>query len=343
MKAVVYYRYGSPDVLSFADVQRPEPGPGQVLVRVHAAAVNPADWRLLRADPFLVRLMGMGFWSPKRPILGADVAGVVEELGQGVTRFVPGDAVFGGSMELGSGSFAEYLTVPADALTLKPRNLDFEQAAAVPMAALTALLGLRDVGQVQTGQKVLIQGASGGVGTFAVQLAKHFGAQVTAVTSTRNVQLVHSLGADHVIDYTISDWTLDERLSFDLILGVAGSYPLSSYARALSPRGRYVCVGGGTGQMLECMLLGKLYSLLGQKSFRMLNQVPQQADLELVARLCGDGRLRAVIDRRYELAEVPDALRYVEQGHARGKVVIPVRREHQEAGSLTIRKPILGV
>ncbi|HSC86366.1 MAG TPA: NAD(P)-dependent alcohol dehydrogenase [Polyangiaceae bacterium] len=324
MKAVVYHRYGSPDALSLVELPTPIPRAHEVLVRVHAAAVNPADWRLLRADPFLVRVMGRGFFAPKKPVLGADLAGVVVAVGAEVTAFHPGDEVFGGSLESGSGAFAEYVTVPETSLVAKPVGLDFEQAAAIPLAALTALLALRDRGELEAGQRVLIQGASGGVGSFAVQLARHLGAHVTAVTSTRNLELVGRLGADRVIDYTTEDWTLDERHRFDLILGVAGYHPLSAYARCLEDGGTYVCVGGRNAQLFEAMLLGPLYSLFSNKRFCILSESPGPQHLDVIRAWAAEGRLVPLIDRRYELSGVPDAIRYIEAGHARGKVVIRV-------------------
>lgn len=323
MKAIVHSRYGSPEFLEFRDVDAPTPRAGEVLVRVHAASVNPADWHIMRADPFLVRVMGMGFFKPKKSGLGADVAGVVEAVGPDVTHLRVGDEVFGGSIETGSGSLAEYVVVSADALVKKPQSLDFDEAAAIPLAALTALLALRDVGRVQGGDRVLIQGASGGVGTFAVQLAKHYGAEVTAVTSTRNVSLVRSLGADHVVDYTEHDWTRgDER--YDLILGVAGYQPLDCYVRHLTEAGTYVAVGGTNGQIFEGLLLGSLYSLFTKKKLQSLVAQPTRADLEFIRGLAASGELRAVIDRRYPLSRAADAIRYLEEGHARGKVVVEV-------------------
>jgi NADPH:quinone reductase-like Zn-dependent oxidoreductase len=236
MKAIVYTKYGPPDVLHLEEVKKPALNEDQVLVKVYAASINAGDWHMLTADPFPMRLMGVGLFKPKNTILGADIAGCVEEVGRNVKQFQPGDAVFGDVFGLGSGSFAEYVSVPESALALKPSNVSFEEAAAVPVAAVTALQGLRDRGHIQPGQKVLINGASGGVGTFAVQIAKACGAEVTAVCSMRNLEMALSIGADHVIDYTKEDFTQNGQ-QYDLILAVNGYHPLSAYKRALTPQG----------------------------------------------------------------------------------------------------------
>src|SRR2546423_8499861 len=243
MKAIVYTQYGSPDVLQFKEVARPTPQDNEVLVKVHAASVNAAELHFLKADPFLMRFMGFGLLKPKHTILGAAMAGRVEAVGRNVTQFQPGDEVFGDLTKCGWGAFAEYVCAREDALALKPANVTFEQAAAVPLAAVTALQGLRAKGQIQPGQQVLIYGASGGVGTFAVQLAKSFGAQVTGVCSTRNVDMVRSIGADHVIDYTQEDFTKNGQ-RYDLIFAVNGYHSLADYKRALNPGGAYVFIGG---------------------------------------------------------------------------------------------------
>jgi len=250
MKAIVYTEYGPPDVLHLEEVNKPALNEEQVLVRVHAASINAGDWHLLTADPFLMRLIGVGLFKPKNTILGADIAGCVEAVGRNVKQFQPGDAVFGDVFGLGSGSFAEYVSVPERALALKPSNVSFEEAAAVPLAAITALQGLRDQGHIQPGQRALINGASGGVGTFAVQIAKAFGAEVTAVCSTRNLEMARSIGADHVIDYTKEDFTQNGR-QYDLILAANGYHPLSAYRRALTPQGIYVFVGGLPAQTFQ--------------------------------------------------------------------------------------------
>jgi NADPH:quinone reductase-like Zn-dependent oxidoreductase len=325
MKAMVYHTYGSPDVLNLEEVERPTPKDDELLIKVHAASANARDWRLLRADPFLVRLMGGGFLKPKNTILGADVAGQVEAVGRNVTQFRPGEEVFGDLAACGTGSFAEYVAVPETALALKPVNLTFEQAAAVPMAAVTALQGLRDTGHIQPGQKVLINGASGGVGTFAVQIAKAFGAEVTAVCSTNKVDMVRSLGADQVIDYTQEDFTQNGQ-QYDLILAVNGYHPISAYKRALRPKGIYVMAGGSTAQLFQALLLGPWMSRTGSKKLGALSAKPNQKDLVFMTELLEGGKVVPVIDRCYSLREVPEAIRYLEAGHARGKVVITVEQ-----------------
>jgi len=322
MQAIVYHTYGSPDVLKLEEVQKPVPQDGEVLVKVIAASTAAGDWHLLRAKPFLVRFM-YGLLKPKHPILGSDMAGRVEAVGSNVTQFQPGDEVFGDLSACGFGAFAEYVVAPENALALKPANMTFEQAAAVPVSGVTALKGLRDHGPIQPGQKVLINGASGGVGTFAVQIAKAFGAEVTAVCSTGNLEMARALGADHVIDYTQEDFTQNgER--YDLILAANGYHPLSAYQRALSPQGTYVMTGGSTAQMFEAMLLGPWRSRKGGQKLGNLLAKPDQKDLMFMKELLEAGRVTPVIDRRFPLRDVADAIRYVEAGHAKGKVVITV-------------------
>jgi NADPH:quinone reductase-like Zn-dependent oxidoreductase len=321
MKAIVYDSYGSPDVLRLNEIEVPAAGKDDVLIKVHAASVNAADWHLLRGEPYAMRLMGFGILKPKHRILGADVAGRVESVGRNVTQVRPNDEVFGDISECGWGGFAEYVCAAEHALVPKPAGVSFEEAAAVPLAALTALHGLRDKGQIQAGQKVLINGASGGVGTFAVQIAKSFGAEVTGVCSTRNLDLVRSLGADKVIDYSQEDFTRNGE-KYDLILAANGYHPISDYRRALSPNGTYVVTGGSMAQLSEAMLLGPWLSMTGRKKMRNLMSRPNQEDLLLMKRLLEAGKVKPVVDRRYPLAEVADALRYLEEGHARGKVVI---------------------
>jgi NADPH:quinone reductase-like Zn-dependent oxidoreductase len=322
MKAIVYRSYGPPDVLRLEDVPRPVAGDGQVLVRVHAASANPADWHVMRADPAFVRLMA-GLRKPKFRILGADIAGRVEAVGKDVQQFQPGDEVFGDVSQSGFGAFAEYAAVPETALVLKPAGLGFEEAAAVPLAALSALQGLRDRGRVQPGHRVLINGASGGVGTFAVQIAKAFRAEVTGICSSRNVELVRSIGADRVIDYTREDFARrPER--YDLILDCAAFRSVSDYRPALKPQGRYVMVGGATARMLQLVLLGPWTAITGSQKMELLISRPNQKDLLMLKDLIEAGKVAPVIDRRYQLHEVPDAIRYLEEGHARGKVVITV-------------------
>src|SRR5438552_4975685 len=281
MKAIVYHTYGSPDVLKLEEVEKPTHKDNEVLVKVHAASVNAGDWaHLLRGKPFLMRLMGFGLLKPKHTILGSDIAGRVEEVGRNVTQFQSGDEVFGNTAKSGFGGFAEYVAVPENALVLKPSNISFEEAAAVPQAALTALQGLRDKGHIQKGQKVLIHGASGGIGTFAVQLAKAFGADVTAVCSTRNVDIVGSIGADHVIDYTQEDFTKNGQ-RYDLILAVNGYHSISAYKRALTPSGVYVTTGGSNAQMFQAMLLGPLISRTGRQKMGNSAHKPNKKDLNV--------------------------------------------------------------
>ncbi len=324
MKAIVYTKYGSPDVLQLKDVEKPAPKEDEVLIKVHAASVNAADLHLLRADPFLIRFMS-GLLKPKNTILGADIAGRVEAIGGNVKQFKPGDEVFGDISGCGWGGFAEYVCARENALVLKPANISFEEAAAVPMAGVTALQGLRDKGQIQPGQKVLINGASGGVGTFAVQIAKSFGAEVTAVCSTMNLEQVRSIGADHVIDYTQEDFTQNEH-RYDLILAANGYHSISDYKRALSPKGTYVTTGGSMAQMSQAMLQGPWISMTGSKKMGNMLARPNQKDLAFMKDLLEAGKVVPVIDRCYPLSEVPEALRYLEEGHARGKVVITVEQ-----------------
>ncbi len=322
MKAVVYTKYGSPDVLQMKDVEKPVPNDEQVLVQIHAASVNAADWHLLTADIFLVRLM-TGMFKPKYTILGADIAGRVEAVGKKVTQFKPGDEVFGDIFGGGAGGFAEYAAVPERALALKPANLSFEQAAAVPLAAMTALQGLRDSGQIRPGQKVLINGASGGVGTFAVQIAKAFGGEVTAVCSTRNVEMARSLGADYVIDYTKENFT-ENGQQYDLILAANGYHPIRAYQRALTPTGVYVMAGGKVSQLFEALLLGPRLSKKGGRRLVALSAKARQEDLLAVKELLEAGKVAPFIEKRYPLSEAPEAMRYLGAGHARGKIVITV-------------------
>ena len=321
MRAVVRDRYGSPDILRLAEVPKPAPGEGEVLVRVRAASANAGDWRILRAAPFLIRLGGYGLLTPKHRILGQDVAGQVAAVGAGVTQYRQGDEVFGESPDCGA--FAEYVCAPAARLAPKPTNLSFEQAAAVPMAAVTALRGLRLVGPLQPGQRVLVNGASGGVGTFAVQIAKALGADVTGVCSTRNMELVRSIGADRVIDYTREDFTRDEQ-AYDLILNAAAYRSIFDCRRALRPGGTYIHIGGSTARMFEVLLLGPLASRGRDGKFRFLASETTTEDLVFLTELLEADKVVPVIDRRYPLSGVPDALRYLETGRARGKVVIAV-------------------
>jgi NADPH:quinone reductase-like Zn-dependent oxidoreductase len=323
MNAIVYTKYGPPDVLHLVEVKKPALNDDHVLVKVYAASINAGDWHMLTANPFPMRLMGVGLFKPKNTILGADIAGCVEAVGRNVKQFRPGDAVFGDVFGLGSGSFSEYVSVPESALAVKPSNVSFEEAAAVPVAAVTALQGLRDQGHIQPGQKVLINGASGGVGTFAVQIAKAFGAEVTAVCSTRNLEMARSIGADHVIDYTKEDFTQNGQ-QYDLILAANGYHPLSAYKRALTPKGIYIFVGGLPKQTCQSLFLGPLISKRDGRKMTSVMKRANQKDLLLIKDLLEDGKIRPVIDECYPLSKTSEAFRYFEKGHARGKVVITI-------------------
>ena len=324
MKAITQQKYGSPDVLELQEVDKPVVKDDQVLVRIQAASVNPLDWHFLRGTPRLARLV-MGLLKPKKKILGADIAGRVEAVGRNVTQFQPGDEVFGDSFERGLGAFAEYVCVTENALVLKPTGTTFEEAAAVPVAALTALQALRDKGQIQPGQKVLINGASGGVGTFAVQIGKSFGAEVTGVCSTRNLDMVRSIGADQVIDYTQEDFTQNGQ-SYDLIIDAVGNRSVSDLKRTLSPEGTCVIVGFSSLALLfQAIFLGPVMSLIGSKKIGLMGTVkPNSKDLNILKELLDAGKVVPVIDRRYPLRQVAEAIRYLEEGHARGKVIITV-------------------
>ena len=320
MKAITYRCYGSTDVLEFADVAKPQPADNEVLIKVVAASVNPLDWHFMRGTPYFMRLMS-GLGAPNDTGVGVDFAGKVEAVGSNVTRFKPGDEVFGG----GNGVFAEYVTIGEDgALAMKPANVSFEQAASTPIAALTALQALRDTGKLERGQKVLINGASGGVGTFAVQIAKSIGAEVTGVCSTRNVEMVRSLGADYVFDYTKEDYT-ESGKQYDVIVDMVSNHSLSKNRRALKPEGILVIVGGGKGNWLGPMM-GPIKALVlspfvGQEYIMILAQM-RQDDLTILADLMQSGKVTPVIDKRYRLSEVQAALQYSEEGHARGKIII---------------------
>lgn len=322
MRAVTYTEYGSPDVLRLAEVAAPTPGDDDVLIRVHAAGVNAGDWHLLRGEPLMVRLMA-GLRRPKRPILGADVAGRIEAVGRNVAELRPGDEVFGDLSDSGFGAFAEYVAAPAHTVARKPAGMSFAQAAAVPSAALTALQGLRDEAQLRPGQRVLVNGASGGVGSFAVQIAKALGAEVTGVTSGRNLELVRALGADHVVDYTREDFTRS-GMRYDVILDTAAFRPLAEHQRALAPGGAYVLVGGAFRQMLTVMVLGPWRSRRSGQRFRTFVKQPRPHNLAFVRELLEAGRLAPAIDRCYPLGEAAAALRYLGTRRARGKVVMTV-------------------
>jgi NADPH:quinone reductase-like Zn-dependent oxidoreductase len=323
MKAMVNHEYGSPDVLILEEVEKPTPKDNEVLVKVHAAALNVGDWFFLTGKPFTVRLDPGGPRKPKTKILGGDIAGRVEAVGKKAKQFQIGDEVYGDISDY-RGAFAEYAAAPEDVITLKPGNLSFEEAAAVPTSAVTALQGIRDAGQIQPGQKVLINGASGGVGTFAVQIAKSYETEVTAVCSTGKVDLVRSIGADHVIDYTQEDFTLSGQL-YDLIIGVNGKQSLSDYKRALTPQGTYVCIGGPIPHIFASMILGPLRSRKGGKKLGGMGSVKiNQKDLVVMRELLEAGKVVPVIDKRFPLSEVPEAFRYLGERHAIGKIVITV-------------------
>jgi NADPH:quinone reductase-like Zn-dependent oxidoreductase len=318
VKAIVYTKYGPPDVLQLMEVAKPIPEGKQVLVKVHAASVNALDWRRFAMWPVVARMLEGGLSQPKDTSIGADLAGVVEAVGDSVTAFQPGDEVFG----VCRGSFAEYALAGETKLVRKPANVSFEAAAAAPVAALTALLGLRDKGQIQPGQKVLIHGASGGVGIFAVQIAKSFGADVTAVCSTRNVDMARQLGADHVIDYTREDFTRNGQ-QYDLILAVNGYRPIWVYQRALRSNGIYIMAGGKVSQLFEGLLLGPLLSRFGTKALGFMGvATTRNEDLLVIKELLEAGKIVPVIDRTYPLGEAAAAIRYMMEEHARGKVVI---------------------
>lgn len=312
MKAVVYNKKGAPDRLTYGDVEKPVPSDNEVLIKIIAVSINAADYRS----------MNMGI-IPKKRIFGADIAAYVESVGKNIRQFKPGDEVIGDLASFGFGGFAEYAVAPEKALVAKPSKISFEEAAALPMAALTALQALRDRGKIQKGQKVLIVGSGGGVGTFAVQLAKYFGAEVTAVCSTRNVDQTNSLGADHVIDYTKEDFAKNNK-HYDLILAVNGNYPLIVYKRILNPDGRYVMVGGGLSQIFKSLVLGRFMSF-GSKKMLSLAAKANQKDLEFIAKLAENGIIKPIIERCYPLEKTSDAMQYLRKGHAQGKVVINVR------------------
>jgi len=318
MKAIVRETYGPPDVLHLEEVPLPTLRDGDVLVRVRAASANAGDWHLLRGTPLPFRLVA-GLRIPKFKIIGTDVAGHVEAVGRNVTRFRPGDEVFGELSRCGFGAYAEFAAAPETALALKPANLSFEEAATLPTAGCTALQGLRK-GRIQRAQRVLLNGASGGVGTFAVQIAKSFGTEVTAVCSTRNVDMVRSIGADHAIDYTKDDFATQGQ-RYDLILATNGDRSIWDYRRALTADGCYAMTGGSNRQLTEALLFGPLLSI-GRQQFGNVLVKPNQGDLLVLKELCESGKVRPVIDHRFPLSEVSSAVRYVEDGHARGKVVV---------------------
>lgn len=333
MKAIVYHNYGSPDVLQLEEIEKPVPNENQVLVKVRAVSINPFDWHFMEGVPYIARLLAFGPLKPTSPRLGVDFAGTVEAVGQNITQFKPGDEVFGGKV----GAYAEYLVIAEKYLTMKPANITFEQAGSVQIAGLTALQGLRDKGKIQPGQKVLINGASGGVGTFAVQIAKTLGAHVTGVCSGRNVELVRSLGADQVFDYTKEDFTKSGQ-RYDVIIDNVGNRSLSEIRSVLAPQGKYVLIGGGgvndnrwTGPIGLVIKLLLLKPFIGQEMKMMLADVNKE-DLTFLADLMQSGKVTPVIDKTYPFSEIREAIRYVETGRARGKVAVTL----PDAGEISL-------
>jgi NADPH:quinone reductase-like Zn-dependent oxidoreductase len=322
MKAILHTAYGPPELLQLTDVEKPTPTEGRVLVRVHASSINAADYRPLKPDPFFIRFFD-GLLRPKDPRFGSDLAGRVEAVGENVTQFRPGDEVFG----CGAGAYADYAVAREAYLAPKPASKSFEEAAAVPIAGLTALQGIRWAGGIQPGQAVLVQGASGGVGMFAVQLAKAYGAEVTAVCSTRNLDMARSIGADHVIDYTREDFTLSPQ-RYDLIYAANGYHPLSAYKRALKPGGVYVCAGGTMPQIFQALLFGSWMSRDGEKKMGSMGVAKViQEDLATLGEFLEAGKIAPVIDASYPLNETAKAFRYVEDEHVHGKVIISVKSD----------------
>jgi NADPH:quinone reductase-like Zn-dependent oxidoreductase len=326
MKAIVYEKYGTADVLQLREVEKPTPKENEVLVKVIAASLNAYDWHFLSADVFLIRLSGGGLLKPKNTRLGADIAGRVEAVGKNTKQFQPGDEVFGDLAGYGNCGFAEYVSVPESALILKPAKLSFEQAAALPMAGITALQALRDTGQIRPGQKVLINGATGGVGSFAVQIAKSFGAEVTAVCSTGKMEMVRSLGADVMIDYTKEDFTRNGQ-RYDLILAANGYHPISAYKRALTSKGIYVMAGGSLAQIFQGLLLGPRISEKGGRKLGSMVAHVNQQELAALLELVEAGKVVPVIDRSYPLIEAREAFRYLGEGHALGKIIITMEQK----------------
>ncbi len=324
MKAIVYERFGPPEALLLTEVAKPTPKDDEVLLKVAASSINKADWIYLRGKPFIARLMGIGFRGPKARIPGADVAGRVEAIGRDVKTLNLGDEVFGILSDSGRGAYAEYVCAREEVLVRKPIHVTFEQAAAVPMAALTALNALRDQAGIQPGQTVLINGASGGVGTFAVQIAKALGGEVTAACSTRNVEIARSIGADHIIDYTVQDFAKEGK-KYDIIIGANGNRSIFDYRRALNPNGVYVMSGGTGRQIFQAMLLGPLLSRTNGKRFRICSWKLERRNLVFLSELLENGKLVPVVDKRFPLNQVPEAFRYFEDKKARGKVVIVVK------------------
>jgi NADPH:quinone reductase-like Zn-dependent oxidoreductase len=322
MKAIVYRQYGSPDVLQLEEVEKPTPTDDEILIKVHAVSVNRSDWEVLRGKPLYARIGGL--LKPRRQILGSDIAGRVEMAGRNNRQFQPGDEVFGDILSR-MGGFAEYVCARGSVMALKPASMTFEQVAAIPQAAVIALQGIRDKGQVQPGQKVLINGAGGGAGTFAVQLAKLYGAEVTGVDNTGKMDFLRSLGADYVIDYTQEDFTRSGK-QYDLILDLVAHRSVFAYPRALRPNGSYFFIGGSVATLFQILLVGPWIRRTTGKNIRLLMVQPNRKDLVFMTELCEAGKVVPVIDRRYPLSEVPEALRYLGEGRAKGKVVIAVEQ-----------------
>lgn len=325
MKAIVYTKYGSPDVLRLKEVAKPTPKDDEVLIKVHAVSLNGSDWEFLRGKPFYARIYGL--LKPSNTILGSDIAGRVEAVGKNVSKFQPGDAVFGDILSRGGG-FAEYVCAPENALVLKPDSMTFEQAATIPQGGVIALQGIHTRGQVHSGQKILINGAGGSAGTFAIQIAKMLGADVTGVDNTGKLEMMRSLGADHVIDYTQEDFTKNGQ-QYDLILDLVAHRSISDYKRALNPNGVYYLVGGSMSTLFQVLLLGPLVKMSGDKKLAVLGVNPNTKDLLHLIELFEAGKIVPVIDRRYPLNEVPEALRYFGKGHAKGKVIITVEHHNE--------------
>ena len=320
MKAVIYREYGSPEKLALEEIPKPIPKENQVLIRVHAVSVNSWDWDLLRGEPILIRMWGL--FKPKYRILGSDIAGVVENVGQNVINFKPGDEVFGDLSECGWGGFAEYVCAPENTLALKPPNMTFEQAASIPQAGVLAYQGLFDYGKVDAGKKILINGAGGGVGTFAIQIAKSRGAEVTGVDSSDKLEMLKDLGADHVIDYRKEDFTKSGK-HYDLIIDNVANRSLSDYKDALSPEGIFIMVGGSMSTILQAMLFSKLLSVFGSKKLKILAHKPNK-DLNALIELYNSGTYQPILEKIYSLSETPEAMRLLGEGHAKGKVVIKI-------------------
>ena len=317
MKAILYKKYGPPDVIQIADIEKPIPNDNEVLIKIHAASLNAYDWHFLTADIFLIRFMGGGLFKPKDHRLGSDIAGRVEAVGKNIKQFKLGDEVIG----MVKGGLAEYATAPESSLWFKPSNISFIEAAAIPMAGISALQGLRNEGNIQKGQKVLIHGASGGVGTFAVQIAKSFDTHVTAVCSKRNIEQSKAIGADHVIDYTKDDFTQQSQ-QYDLIIAVNGYHTLADYKKALTPKGIFVMIGGTKAQILQSMFLSSFFSEKNGRQMRGLNAQRSQKDLMYLKDIFEAGKIKSVIEKTYPFNETPDAFRYFGEGHSKGKIII---------------------